>query len=341
MRCRLLLLLPLATLVTVTLVTVTRSAGAVSSAELYRTIPHGYGKFEARLQFVGGDGVIGSYFLWKDGSEMADVFWNELDIEKVGADCELQTNSLFGLPEKVHVGKDYGLTGLCEGYHTYAYEWTPEYIAWFVDGVEIRRDIGADAAAYAENASEGMQVRFNLWPGDASFGGTFDPAILPVYEFVSWAQYSAYTPGTGDGGTNFTFTWREEFDTAPADWAMASWDSPKALSTHSPQNVVFVDGIAVLALTADDALGFASTPPPDGEAPSTGGSDGGALASGGSPADASGGATSMPMAPDEGSGCTYTTTHSRSLPVGASFGLLFTALVALRRRFSWRRVSAK
>lgn len=342
MRCRLLFLPLLSTLVTVTLVTVTQSAGAVSSAEFYRTTPDGYGKFEARLQFAGGDGVIGSYFLWKDGSEMSDVFWNELDLEKVGASCELQSNSLYGLPEKVHVGKDYGLTGLCEGYHTYAYEWTPEYIAWFVDGVEIRRDTGADAAAYVDNAAaDGMQVRFNVWPGDATFGGTFSEAILPVYEFVSWAQYSAYTPGAGDGGSDFTFAWREEFDALPADWATATWDSPKGLSTNSPRNVVFVDGIAVLALTADDALGFVGSPPPDGQAPSTGGSDGGALASGGSPADASGGGTSMPTTADEGGGCTYNTTHSRSLPVGASVGLLFASLVALRRRFSWRRVAAK
>ena len=31
-------------------------------------------------------------------------------------------------------------------------EWTPEYIAWFVDGEEIRRDTGEAATAYSENA---------------------------------------------------------------------------------------------------------------------------------------------------------------------------------------------
>jgi endo-1,3-1,4-beta-glycanase ExoK len=282
------------------------TAGAVTSAELYRTEPLGFGKFEARLQFAGGGGVIGSFFLWKDGSERSDVYWNELDFETLDAACELQTNSIFGLPQSSSEGKDYGLTGLCEGYHTYAYEWTPEYIAWAVDGVEIRRDIGAAAAAYADNAAGGMQMRFNVWPGDATFGGNFDPSILPVYEYVAWAQYSEYTPGTGDDGSDFTLAWREEFDTSPAGWSMGSWDSPKGLSTHSPSNIVFVDGIAVLSLTADDATGFVGSPPPDGPSTATGGAAGGGdvTSTGGGDATSTGaGGTPPSMDGGGGKGC--------------------------------------
>jgi len=175
-------------------------AGAVTSAELYRPAGHTFGKFEARLGFAGGDGVVGSFFLWKEGSELADAYWNELDFEKIGAACELQTNSIYGMPESPNEGRGYGIEGLCSGYHTYVYEWTPDYIAWFVDGTEIRRDTGADAAAYADNAMEGLQFRFNVWPGNANFGGNFQESSLPVYQFVAWAQYSEYTPGAGDDG---------------------------------------------------------------------------------------------------------------------------------------------
>jgi beta-glucanase (GH16 family) len=104
-------------------------ASAVVSAELYRTAAHTYGRFEARIQFAGGDGVISSFFLWKPDSEQSDVYWNELDFEKLGGACELQTNSIYGLPQSNHEEEGYALAGLCEGYHTYAYEWTPEYIA--------------------------------------------------------------------------------------------------------------------------------------------------------------------------------------------------------------------
>ena len=102
--------------------TLAAPAGAVTSAELYRPAAHAFGRFEARIQFAAGDGVISSFFLWKDGSERSSVFWNELDFEKLGATCDLQTNSIFGLPQTNHEGRGYELAGLCEGYHTYAYE---------------------------------------------------------------------------------------------------------------------------------------------------------------------------------------------------------------------------
>lgn len=239
------------------------SAGAVTSAELYTGTGYPYGRVEARVQFAEGDGVVGAFFLWKDGSEQSGVYWNELDFEKVGAACELQSNAFYGLPESVHVQHHTDAGAHCGAFHTYAYEWTPEYIAWFVDGVEIRRETGDAALAYAENTPNGMQVRFNVWPGDASFGGNFDPAILPVHQYVNWVQYSRWVDGT------FQFEWREDFNgsTLPTGWLTGSWGSPKNLSTHSAANVNVVNGYAVLSLTADDATGATGAAPLDPEDP--------------------------------------------------------------------------
>jgi endo-1,3-1,4-beta-glycanase ExoK len=255
-------------------------AGAVASSELYQNQTYTYGRFEARVRFAAGDGVISSFFLWKPGSEMPGTFWNELDFEKLGADCHLQTNPLYGLPVGDHSQIATLDADLCGEYHTYTFEWTPSYIAYLVDGVEVRRD-GADvAAAFADNAAAGMQIHFNIWPGDATFGGNFDPAILPVEQFISWVQYSSFAGGA------FTFEWREEFDggTLPSGWALGNWASPKNLSTHQPANAVFTSGLSVLALTADDATGFAGAPPPDpavGDTPSPDASTGAGGAPGG------------------------------------------------------------
>ena len=310
--------------------TIAESAGAVTSAELYRASAQTFGRFEARIRFAGGDGIVSSFFLWKTGSEQSSVYWNELDFEKLGAACELQTNSIHGLPQSNHEELGYSLQGLCDAYHTYAYEWTPEHIAWFVDGIEIRRETGAVVAAYTENATEGMQLRFNVWPGNASFGGNFSEASLPAYQFVAWAQYSEYTPGTGDDGSDFTLSWREEFDAKPVGWQMGSWASPLNGSTHSPANVKFVDGIAVLALTTDEAIGFAGSPPPDtGDAvavPATGGA-GGAIG-------AANDGTVFSFGDDRGSeGCSCRLAPRSSGPSG-SFALLALGLVAFvgRRR---------
>ena len=56
---------------------------AESSAELYKTNSYQYGKFEASIKFAPGSGVVSTFFLWKNGSENTDTFWNEVDIEKV------------------------------------------------------------------------------------------------------------------------------------------------------------------------------------------------------------------------------------------------------------------
>jgi endo-1,3-1,4-beta-glycanase ExoK len=262
MKCR-----PLASSVICLVLTAAADAGAVASAELLQNQTYTYGRFEARLRFAAGDGVISSFFLWKPGSEMAGTYWNELDFEKLGADCHLQTNPLYGLPMADHHEIATLSADLCGEYHTYAFEWTPSYIAYLVDGVEVRRDTGDTAAAFVENAASGMQIHLNIWPGDASFGGNFDPAVLPVQEYISWVQYSSFANDT------FNFQWREEFDggTLPSGWATGNWASPKNLSMHQPANATFTSGFAVLSLTADDATGFAGAPPSD---PAIGGAPG-------------------------------------------------------------------
>lgn len=49
------------------------SALAVTRAELYRPAAHKFGRFEARIQFAGGVGVMGSFFLWKEKQNLASV----------------------------------------------------------------------------------------------------------------------------------------------------------------------------------------------------------------------------------------------------------------------------
>ncbi|MBN2192614.1 MAG: family 16 glycosylhydrolase [Polyangiaceae bacterium] len=287
-----------------------------------------YGRFEASVRFPAGSGVIGAFFLWKDGSEVEGTFWNELDIEKVGADCALDTNAFYGNPERVHTMSIPVTADLCAGFHTYAYEWTPEYIAWSLDGVEIRRETGETAAAYAENATEGMQIRFNLWPGNASFGGVFDPSILPVYQQIDWVEYSSYANGS------FEPLWREDFDasTAPTGWTEGTWDSPKGLSTRSPANVSFADGFAILALTDDAAAGIG------GAGTGTGGADptsvGGSTATGTDVSTATGGsATAAPLSQgNDGGGCALHGGAARPRHAAGLGALLGAILLGRARR---------
>jgi len=252
-------------------------ARAVASSELYHSQAYRYGRFEARVRFAPSDGVISSFFLWKVGSDGAGTYWNELDFEKLGADCVLQTNPIYGNPEQGHEEIHSLTIDMCSAYHTYRFEWTPDYIAWSVDGEEIRRETGEVAEAFAQNASGGMRVHFNVWPGNEEFGGNFSEGSLPVHQYVSWAQYSSYD------GAGFELQWREEFDGGlPNGWALGNWPSPFSRSTHNAANVSFVDGIAILSLTADNATGFQGVPPDDVD---TSTSSGGGTTTGGSGTD--------------------------------------------------------
>jgi endo-1,3-1,4-beta-glycanase ExoK len=301
-------------------------AHAVMSGELYTSASYPYGRVEARLRFAAGDGVISSFFLWKDGSEVTGTFWNELDFEKVGADCHLETNAIFGTPP-ANTPKKHTIDDPCGTYHTYAYEWTPEAIVWLVDGVELRRETGATAAAFAQNAP-GMQVRFNVWPGDATFGGTFSPSILPVHQYVDWVQFSAYEAGA------FNLQWRVDFDggALPTGWLTGNWGSPKNLSTHDPRNVNVLDGHLVISLTADDATGPAGASPSGAPVGGSTSSAGAPTGSGGS-VTGSGGSPAAAPPPKKGGGCSLSPAGSGSSNAlfGAGAGLAGLAM-ALRRR---------
>jgi endo-1,3-1,4-beta-glycanase ExoK len=78
------------------------SAMGMASAGLYTTKAYFYGRFDARIQFAQGDGVVSSFFLWKEGSDATNAYWNELDYEKFGADCRMQLNSIYGKPNTQH-----------------------------------------------------------------------------------------------------------------------------------------------------------------------------------------------------------------------------------------------
>jgi len=274
--------------------TASGSAWAVASAELSTTQSYLYGRFEARIRFAPGDGIVSSFFLWKKGSEQPGTFWNELDFEKVAADCHMTTNALYGNPAVNHSQTNALNVDICGSYHDYRFEWTPTYIAWSVDGQEFRREAGVTATAFSQNATAGMQFHFNVWPGNSTFGGNFNASILPVHEYISWVQYSSFTNGT------FTPVWREEFDagTLPSGWVLGNFASPFNLSMHRPANVAFVNGIAVLSATADNATGIPGVPPPDptattgtGGAPATGaGGTAGGGGAGGAANNGSGGA---------------------------------------------------
>lgn len=235
-----------------------------SGAEIYSNSSWKYGKVEIRMRVAKGSGILSTFFTYKNGSEQSGTFWEEIDIEVFGKDNAetFQSNIITGLDprqlteEEHHPGYSMG-----DAYHTYTLEWTPNYVAWYVDDVLFRKTEGGQV----NDLTNAQSFRMNIWAAAwEDWVGPFDTQALPAYQFVNWIRYSAYTPGAGDNGTDFTIDWVDDFDMFDAGrWGKANWTFDGNLVEFAPENVVVKDGYLVLALTEADKTGYTGTVPED------------------------------------------------------------------------------
>ncbi|MEO8231357.1 MAG: malectin domain-containing carbohydrate-binding protein [Ignavibacteriota bacterium] len=228
----------------------------------YRTkLSYTYGRFEVRMKSAYRDGMLASFFTYYDGGGGIEN-WNEIDIEIMGRYFDnVQFNTIT--PNQTnHVGHQPMLTSPHQDYHTYAFEWTPDYVTWFIDGVEVLKQTGA----HIQTLTRAQKIMMNVWnPLFENWAGLLNPESLPAFAYYDWVSYYAYTPGSGTYGTgnNFTHDWTDDFDF----WDTTRWD--KATHTWNENgcdfiqaNAVFNDGKLVLCLTNSTNTGFVDVQPP-------------------------------------------------------------------------------
>ena len=264
MRTISILLLALCASITATAV----YAKPYKGAEIYSNQSYLYGRYEMRMRVAKASGVLSTFFTYKNGSEVGNTFWEEIDIEVFGKNnaTEWQSNIILGSSRPtINSEADHTApSSLADAYHTYVLEWTPEYVAWFVDGVEVRRITGTSTVTSLVSP---QSLRFNLWASESvEWVGEWDDSALPVYQFVNYIDYKAYnaTSKQFEGG------WRDDFDTFDESrWGKANWTFATNRVDFAPENVVVKNGILVLALTKENALGYTGTPPADEPASSS------------------------------------------------------------------------
>lgn len=227
----------------------------------YRTLEgFVYGRFEASFKPPRGNGVLASFFTYHDITD--STAWNEIDYEILGRYTDDIQVTTIGPGQKwrnSHHAVDFVPQ---DGFHTYAFEWTPDYIAWFIDDREIYRQDQFHIPQFVFP----QKIMMNLWSSEsAGWVGSWDDRILPLFAYYDWVSYASYTPGTGNTGTgnNFTRLWNDDFE---------RWDSTRwTMGTHSfngnrvtfrKENVVFRDGCMVLCMTKGTDLGFTDKTPP-------------------------------------------------------------------------------
>ncbi len=241
---------------------VVTAAKDYKGAELRTFSSYLYGRFEVNYKAAGGAGQTSTFFTYHELGSGGIGDWNELDIEMLGRYADdIQFNAIT--PGQVnHVHHQWLPFDPTADFHTYAIEWTPEYVAWFVDGGEVYRQTGAHVATL----NKAQKIMMNIWPpAYSSWAGVLDARRLPFRADYDWVSYASYTPGAGNTGTanNFTLQWRDDFDNWNTNrWAKAThtWDGNEC--DFIPENCVFQNGKMSLCLTDVEHTGLADNRPP-------------------------------------------------------------------------------
>ncbi len=213
-----------------------------------------YGRFEVRMKPAHRSGVISSFFTYHEISNTSE--WNEIDIECMGRyDNQVQFNTITPNITN-HVRNHASGFNPFEDYHTYAFEWTPFYVAWFIDDVEVYRQ----TQSHIVTLNKAQKLMMNLWNSDAvDWAGGWNDYSLPAFAYYDWVKYYTYSPGTGNYGSNndFTLSWTDDFDFFDSNrWAKATHTFNGNMSDFTPDNIVFQDGKMILCLTDANNLGF-------------------------------------------------------------------------------------
>lgn len=230
------------------------SAKNYKGAELRTKEAYLYGRFEVRYKASAGNGLVSTFFTYHELQSTSE--WNEIDIEIHGRymdDVQLTTITPNQIPHLRHQFVNFNPH---LDFHTYAFEWTPDYVAWFIDDIEVYRQ----TEEHIKTLTRPQKIMMNIWnPIHENWVGKWDERILPRFAYYDFVSYSSYTPGSGNTGTdnNFTIEWKDEFDF----WNQNRWE--KATHTFSgnncdfvPENVVFKDGQMILCLTNSTDLGY-------------------------------------------------------------------------------------
>lgn len=173
-----------------------------------------YGRVEARIKVPRGSGLWPAF--WMLGTDIDQVNWpqtGEIDImEHVGR----VPNQVFGTLHGPGYsgGQSYGGVydlgkPVADEYHTFAVEWQPDRIVWFIDGIQYFAATPEDAFLQGKQwvFNHPFFVLLNVAVG-GNFGGAVGPdTIFPQSTAIDYVRLYQVKPSL----TTFTASFRDDF----------------------------------------------------------------------------------------------------------------------------------
>lgn len=157
--------------------------GGYGCAE-YQTRKHyGFGRYSARIRAAREPGVVTS-FLSFTGKPFGDQ-WDEIKMAVQGEDTHTLVLTYF-VRGTVHNAATVPLPfDAAEGFHDYAFDWTPDGITWLVDGKPVHRVSGGrDEVPQAPG-----KIYLQVWTGEAPWIAPFHDPGHPVSAQVQRVRY--------------------------------------------------------------------------------------------------------------------------------------------------------
>lgn len=155
-------------------------SGEISTRDEYR-----YGYFESRFRMPRGRGLVSAFFTFtREGGEET---WNEIDMELLGRDPRR-----IELVHHVEGETAFHVVDLpfdaSEDYHTYAFEWRPTSIRWYIDNELVHVSRGP----LVRRLNRPQRMFASLWNSARMprWLGVIDPAEAPWEMQVACIAYA-------------------------------------------------------------------------------------------------------------------------------------------------------
>lgn len=163
-----------------------------------------FGRFEARIKIPRGQGMWPAF--WMLGNDIGSVGWptsGEIDImENIGREPNQVHGTIHGpgYSGGEGIGAGFSIGGaFADAFHTFAVDWAPDSITWYVDGTQYQRRTAADLGGDRWVFDHPFFILLNsavggFWPGNPD-GST----VFPQTMTVDYVRVFSWTTGGGGG----------------------------------------------------------------------------------------------------------------------------------------------